>query len=215
MKIKVNVYTSCYSKMLNRHKNQNDFYIQVSRSLFYSKKTIDGKSIMSMIDLNYGGSLGMYEQTLQEYEERIRSKDFEKGLQDLAEIFTPDFILKEMTEEDEKEIETTLKEIETDLKSPQSEIKANIANYNNWTQEEKEDLYMFGFTEKKIKNINDWKPCVTFNFFLLCFEDLDTKYTEKDEKKWADCKTDTFKTCHRTILAKVLNERYNLGITEL
>lgn len=215
MEIKANIYTSCYSKMLARHKNQNDMYIQVSRSLFYPKKGIDGKSIMSMIDLNVGQNLGMYDANLEEYEQRIRGEEYKDILTDLASIFSKDFLLEDMTDKELKEIEAEVKQIETDLKSPQSEIKAEITNYNNWTQEEKESFYLYGLTEKNIKNINDWEPRLTFNFFLLCFEDLDTKYTEKDEKKYnGQVKAGEFKTCHRTVLAKVLNKMFNLNITE-
>lgn len=215
MKTKINIYTSFYSKMLNRHKFQNDFYVQISRSLFYPKKGIDGKSIMSMIDLNFGQSLGMYEQTLQEYEERIRSKDNEKDLQDLVEIFTPEYLFGDISKEEELEIENVIKELQEEKeKFLKNSYEQNLNNWKNQSNNIKEKFYYFGFTESYFSCLKNWNPLPTFNFFLLCFEDLKTKYTEKDEQKWIDCKAGTFKTCHRTVLAKVLNEYYNLCIAE-
>lgn len=56
-----------------------------------------------------------------------------------------------------------------------------------------------------------------YNIFLLCFENLDDVYTKADEKKYPNnpyIKAGKKKVCHRTLLAEVLNERYNLNITE-
>ncbi len=212
MKIHINVYTSCYSKMLKRHKNPNDIYIQISRSLFYPKKGVDDKSIMSMIDINYGESLGMYDSSLDEYERTIRGKEYEDVLREFAEIFTEKFLLADMTEVEQEEIEQERKAIEKVLQeTTREEI---LKYYKDLTLEDREDLYAFGLTEKTLENVKEWKPCLSFNFFILCFEDLETRYTEKDEKKYANVKAGDFKVCHRTNLAKVLNERYGLSITE-
>mgnify|MGYP004528916059 FL=1 len=212
MKIHINVYTSCYSKMLKRHKNPNDLYIQVSRSLFYPKKGVDGKSIMSMIDVNYGDILGMYDSSLDEYERTIRGEEYEDVLREFAEMFTEKHLLADMTDEDLREIEQGRKELEKVLQETTHE--EILKGYKDLTLEDRENLYFYGLTEKTLENVKEWKPCPTFNFFILCFEDLETKYTEKDEKKYADVKAGDFKVCHRTNLAKVLNERYGLSITE-
>lgn len=210
MNVKINIYTSCYSKMLSRHKNFNDLYIRVSRSLFYPKKGVDNKSIMSLIDVNCGEFLGMYENTLEEYENRIRTEDYKEVLKDFTEVFSARNLLEDMTDADQKEVEKEKKKLEAKIKKlTQEEF---LKQYKELSEEEKETWYSFGLTEKT--DIKNWKPCLTFNFFILCFEDLESKYTEKDEKKNPDCKAGTFKTCHRTVLAKVLNERFNLGITE-
>ncbi len=66
----------------------------------------------------------------------------------------------------------------------------------------------------KIENRDFWKIAVCLDYYLLCFEDLDTKYTVKDEQKYPDCKAGTYKKCHRTVLAKVLNKKYGLNIKE-
>nr|DAE33864.1 MAG TPA: hypothetical protein [Caudoviricetes sp.] len=212
MNIKINVYTSCYSKMLGRHKNPNDIYIQISRSLFYPKKGVDDKSIMSMIDLNYGENLGMFETSLEEYEKAIRGEEYKDILKEFSEVFTEKFLIADMTEGEQEEIEQERKAIEKVLQETTQE--EFLKDYKNATLEDKETLYSFGFTEKTLENVKEWKPCLTFNFFILCFEDLETKYTEKDEKKYANVKAGDFKACHRTNLAKVLNERYKLNITE-
>lgn len=219
MEMKANIYTSCYSKMLARHKNQNDIYIQVSRSLFYPKKGIDGKSIMSMIDLNVGQNLGMYDANFEEYEQRIRGEEYKDILTELAEILSEKMLLEDFTDKEIMQSEKEFDDFLKDLESKDSETKKQITDYENLTLEEKEDLSLVGITEKNIKDLQkdlkNYKPCYTLNFFLLCFEDLDTKYTEKDEKKYnGQVKAGEFKTCHRTVLAKVLNERFNLNITE-
>ena len=170
---------------------------------------------MSMIDLNYGETLGMYETSLGEYEQTIRGEEFKDILKELAEVFTEKFLLDDMTEQEQEEYQGLLKEFEKDLQDYEnSELKEIIENWQGATLEDKEALYLFGLTEKDFKKIKDWQPCLTFNFFILCFEDLETKYTEKDEKKYSNVKEGEFKTCHRTNLAKVLNERFALNITE-
>lgn len=215
MEIKTNIYTSCYSKMLTRHKNPNDIYIQVSRSLFLPKKGIDNKSMMSMIDLSYGKNLGMYESTLEEYESRIRGEEYKEILEELAQTFSSEFLLADMTEEEIRESEEARKELEKIKEKAKNQPQEQIEKFfSELTQEEKENYYLYGLTEETLKNISTWNPQLTFNFFILCFEDLNTKYTEKDEKKNSDCVAGTFKTCHRTILAKILNEKFNLNVTE-
>ena len=58
-----------------------------------------------------------------------------------------------------------------------------------------------------------------FNIFLLCFENLEKKYTKQDEVKaiekgCTDIKAGEFKKCHRTILAEILNRDYGFNIQE-
>ncbi len=52
------------------------------------------------------------------------------------------------------------------------------------------------------------------NVFLLCFENLKAKWTKKDEEKYFDVKAGDFKKCHRTILAGILNKKFNLDVKE-
>lgn len=212
--MKINIYTSCYSKMLNRHKYGTDYYMRVSKGLFLPKKGVDNKSIMSMIDLNYS-DLGMFEATLPEYENRIRGEEYNDILSEIANTMSEKFLSADMKDEDLKEIEAEIKELE---KAKEEVEKLSIADrlkeWEKFSDEEKEGLYAYGLSEKTLENIEDWKPELTYNFFILCFEDLEAKYTEKDEAKNPDCKAGTFKTCHRTVLAKILNERFNLNITE-
>ena len=91
-------------------------------------------------------------------------------------------------------------------------ISANISNYEqeildfpdllkdfaDWL---KEDSWDFTEEEKKIGE---------FNIFLLCYENLESKYTKQDEEKaikkgCTDIKAGKLKTCHRTVLAKIFN----------
>lgn len=200
--------------MLKRHKYNNDYYIRVSKGLFFPRKGIDGKSIMQMIDLDYS-DLGMYEATLSEYEERIRGEEYNDILFEIAKTFSENYLSEDLKDDDLKEIN---EEIEALKKAKEEVIKLSVADrlkeWEKFSDEEKEGLYAYGLTEKILENIEEWQPELTYNFFILCFEDLNTKYTEKDEKKNPDCKAGTFKTCHRTIIAKILNERFNLNITE-
>jgi len=212
MELKKHIYTSCYSKMLERHKYPNDIYIQISRTLFYPKKTTDGKSIMSLIDLNYGQSLGMFDNSLDEYESTIRGEEFKETLDSLAEVFTDKFLLADMTDREISEMEQGIEEAKKGLQSTSQE--AFLKEYEKASAEDKENLYFMGFSENDLKDIKSWKPCVTYNFFLLCFEDLDQKWTERDEKRFANVKAGKPKFCHRTRLARVLNELYGLNITE-
>lgn len=218
MEIHTNIYTSCYSKMLKRHKNEDmDFYVQVSRSLFYPFKGIDGKSIMDMIDLNYGPSFGMYSDSLEEYEREIQGDDYREYLEELKDWLTGKNVYDNLEAEDIAAYDNSIKELEEwrdkiKTLSLDERIEAYEKEYPE--QEDKDSLACFGFTKEKLKDIEKWNPAVTLNFYLLCFEDLDKKYTAKDEMKNPDCKEGTFKKCHRTNLARVLNKRYGLNIIE-
>lgn len=52
------------------------------------------------------------------------------------------------------------------------------------------------------------------NIFLLCFENLKSKWTKKDEEKFYNVKAGEYKFCHRTVLAEILNRKYGFNITE-
>lgn len=218
MKVVTHIYTSCYSKMLKRHKIENrDFYIQVSRSLFYPRNNIDGKPLMDLIDLNYGPTFGMYASSLKEYEQEIRGKEYKEYLDELAEWLTGKTVSDAFESEDIAGYEEVIKELEEWKKEliPLS-VEDRIQEYENEypTQEDKDSLACFNFSESDLEHIEDWKIAVCLDYYFLCFEDLDSKYTAKDEEKYPDCKAGTFKKCHRTILAKVLKEMYGLKIDE-
>ncbi len=93
-------------------------------------------------------------------------------------------------------------------------IICGISACGNNFKADKDGLACFNFSERDLEHIEDWKVAVCLDYYLLCFEDLDSKYTVKDEKKYSDCKAGTFKRCHRTILVKVLKEKYGLKINE-
>ena len=80
------------------------------------------------------------------------------------------------------------------------------------------DHYKEDLEESQLKSFYD---CLNLaedlNIFLLCFENLDDVYTKADERKFPDdpyIKAGKKKVCHRTLLAEVLNEKFNLNITE-
>nr|DAE33881.1 MAG TPA: hypothetical protein [Caudoviricetes sp.] len=217
MKVHTNIYTSCYSKMLKRHKVEGrDVYVQVSRTLFYPMKGIDGKSIMEMIDLNYGPIFGMYS-SLEQYEEEIKGEEYKEYLDELYNILIGKTFYDEFSD---KFIEGCIKTAEEMEQLKKRLEKLSIADrmkvYENEfpTQDDRDNLACFNFRKEYLSRIEKWKPVLTFNFYLLCFEDLQTKYTARDERRFNDCKAGDFKRCHRTLLAKVLNERYGLSISE-
>ena len=217
MKVHTKIYTSCYSKMLKRHKVEGrDFYIQVSRTLFYPMKGIDGKSIMEMIDLNCGPTFGMYS-SLEQYEEEIKGEEYKEYLDELYDVLIGKTFCKEFSDKFVDGCKKTVEQMEQLKKRLE---RLSIADrkkvYENEfsTQEDRDNLACFNFREEYLSCIEKWKPVLTFNFYLLCFEDLESKYTARDEKKFKDCKAGAFKRCHRTLLAKVLNERYGLSISE-
>lgn len=78
--------------------------------------------------------------------------------------------------------------------------------------------YKKSISKKQIKDFYSWlneNPGKTY--FLLCFEDLNDKYTKTDELKYpydSFVKAGNNKLCHRTILAEMLNEYYKLNIKE-
>lgn len=109
--------------------------------------------------------------------------------------------------------------------------------------------YNFSFLAPKVQNLDEYEECLddedleqlkeflepsnfTYepdfegeilpketNVFLLCYENLNAKYTEKDEEKalkkgCTDIKKGELKKCHRTILAKILKKKYNIDVQE-
>lgn len=215
MEIKTSIYTSCYSKMLKRHKIEGmDYYIKVSRSLFYPKIGTDGVSIMQQIDYDFGNDLGMYSSSLEEYEKEIKKDEYIDSLNKLVHILKGLDFKDLLTDEDyidfQEEIKERLEWKERLLKLPEEKQKKE---YDKLTEEEKDDLLLLGLSS--IENLKTWKPVIHFNFFILCFEDLNTTYTKKDELKYnGQVKAGELKKCHRTILANLLNERFNLNIKE-
>ena len=57
---KITMYTSYFDKMAERKKSDDDIYIQVSRSVSCQKKDLNGFSVTSEIDSNYGEWFGNY-----------------------------------------------------------------------------------------------------------------------------------------------------------
>lgn len=76
--------------------------------------------------------------------------------------------------------------------------------------------YLYNVLKDIKKDMYNKFNIVDFNVFLLCHENINRKYTKKDvEKSWCtDIKEGDYKICHRIVLAELLNNKYNLGITE-
>lgn len=148
------IYTSCYKTIARQVKQDNDFYVSVSRTLpLIYHKSITGEAVRDLIDVPMGDMFGMYS-NLDDY-----TKDLQEG----------------------------------DLDYFYSEFLAGL---------------------QKIEDENN----VEIRLFLLCFEDIfNDVYTKKDKEKYPNdphCIVGAKKLCHRTLLAKVLNEKYHLNITE-
>lgn len=60
---------------------------------------------------------------------------------------------------------------------------------------------------------NKDKEAKEVNIFLLCFENLESKYTKKDVEKYG-VKEGEYKKCHRTIIAKILLDQYGIKSCE-
>lgn len=60
---------------------------------------------------------------------------------------------------------------------------------------------------------NKNKEAKEVNIFLLCFENLESKYTKKDVEKYG-VKEGDYKKCHRTIIAKTLLDQYGIKACE-
>lgn len=140
------VYTSCYKKIMKRHKAENDVYVKISKkSPYFSRKNknFDGILMFNLIDADFGHEFGS-RTTLEYYKQNLELEDLEK--------------------------------------------------FYNWLDKSSDK-----------------------NYFLLCFEELDTFYTKKDERRNFDVKyikAGENKKCHRTYLAEKLNEVYHLDIVE-
>ena len=52
------------------------------------------------------------------------------------------------------------------------------------------------------------------NIFLLCFENLNAKYTKADEARYDDVRAGEYKKCHRTLLAEILEEEFGVTSSE-
>lgn len=135
----IEIYTSYYHKMFARKKDENDVYIQVSRTLGQYGRF---RKYREMIDEDWGEIFGNFAVSLEAYEQFINKKGLRKFYRHLKDL------------EDKR-------------------------------------------------------------LFLLCFENMDEKYTRQDEIRYqGQVKAGENKRCHRTILAKTLNEKYGLGIKE-
>ena len=82
-----------------------------------------------------------------------------------------------------------------------------LKDFADWL---KEDSWDFTEEEKKLGE---------FNIFLLCYENLESRYTKQDEEKnlkkgVTDIHAGEFKKCHRTILAEILNRDFGFNIKE-
>lgn len=68
------IFTSCYKKMLKRHKADNDIYIKVSRGLYYPFRNIDGILMKDLIDSDWGGAFAPVSD-LDHYKQDLSEKD--------------------------------------------------------------------------------------------------------------------------------------------
>ena len=72
----LHVYTSYLAKMANRLKDEdNEIYVQVSRSVFCPKVSESGVKVTEEIDENFGDFLGNYSDTLEDYYNNLDEED--------------------------------------------------------------------------------------------------------------------------------------------
>ena len=100
-------------------------------------------------------------------------------------------------------------------------LRPNLADYEEEIRAFPDLLKEFAewLKEESWDFSDEEKALGEFNIFLLCYENLDSTYTKKDEENaikrgCTDIKAGEKKTCHRTILAKILNEDYGFDIKE-
>ena len=74
----LHIYTSYFAKMASREKDDdNDIYIQVSRSAGCSKISPSGKKLTDEIDEDFGYFLGNYSDTLEDYYNNLDKEDMD------------------------------------------------------------------------------------------------------------------------------------------
>jgi len=97
----------------------------------------------------------------------------------------------------------------------------NLGNYwdledykKNVDREEVKLLVDFLFPPKDDPWVPTDEKSKSINFFLLCFENLNAKYTKKDEEKHSGVVAGEYKQCHRTLLAEILKEEFGVESSE-
>ena len=181
------IYTSYYSKLAGEYK-VDDIYIQVSRTIFCPKKNLDGIRIAELIDYNIGDKLGNYSDNLKDY---YNSLDNELIISLLDNIVS-------LPEERKKQLILSYGQAETVEKSIEN-LNLELAKGN------KDIIELWESLQEETE-----KPKI----LLLCFENLEKKYTDADNKKYKNCKSGEYKKCHRRILAQKIKELYNISIPE-
>ena len=74
----MSIYTSSYETVLNRKKEANDIYIQVSRDLGQYAQPDDTTGLQNLIDEDWGDEFGNWWGTKIEYKNGIRKKDLRR-----------------------------------------------------------------------------------------------------------------------------------------
>lgn len=86
---------------------------------------------------------------------------------------------------------------------------------DTYEEDKKEDIEVFAdFLKAENWELEGATEETEVNIFLLCFENLKSKWTKKDEEKFYNVKANEYKFCHRTVLAEILNKKYGFNITE-
>lgn len=183
-----NIYTSYYTKIAKEYKAE-DYYIQVSRTVFCPMKNLDGIRVVDLIDATVGDKFGFYQNTLKEYDEFLNDnqelKDFAKKL---------------------KAFQNERKNLLICYYSDKDTPEEGIAHLNELLNQK--DDYAIEL-EKTLK-----EPTERPKILLLCHENLESVYTAKDEQKCSDIKAGEHKKCHRRILAKYLQKLTKIPINE-
>lgn len=193
--MKINWYTSYYQKMSTRAKTDFDVYVQVSRSVVCYAKDKNGKAISKLINIDLGELLGNTAWSLKGYYRGLKFKKREI-LNFIAYIKT--------------EFEKSCKAINEGL------INEYGKSFNELTYEEalKAIQKTQQLTEEEAKNVYKTKDDMwDLNVFLLCHENLESRYTKKDEENFKGLKGD-YKVCHRRVLAQWLEKHAGLHIPE-
>ncbi len=69
------LYTSSYSAILNRKKNERDIYVQLSRNLGEYEKDSGQTELLALIDENLGGQFGNWWGGQAAYKSGVKKKD--------------------------------------------------------------------------------------------------------------------------------------------
>lgn len=203
--MKINWYTSYYQKMSTRAKQDNDFYIQVSRSIVCYAKDKNGNFISQIIDTPELGELvGNYSDSLEDY-----YKQLDDYKDDIKEFFNE--ILKGIND-NEKEVFNELDKTFIEGYGKKF-LELTDEEYTKFIQEDEE---LTDDEKNEIKTKEDFiNKYLCMNIFLLCHENLESKYTKKDEEKYnGEVKAGEYKQCHRRVLAKWLKDNLNLDVKE-